>query len=137
MGILKSFSLILVFIVTFLFFLPKQNLYFLLEKELYKHEIVISDEKFSSNLFNFEFTDATLYIKGVDIALLNKVNLSLDGLNIRSKEIGNLNSSFDLDTKSIVINFNPTKAFVRDYKSVLKQFKKEKNGKYRYNYELF
>jgi|GEM_PF-4580544 len=137
MSILKYFSLVLIFIVTFLFFLPKQNIYFLLEKELYKHEIVISNEKFNSKLYNFEFKDANLYIKGVDVALLNKVNLSIDGLNISSKEIGNVSTSFDLETKSIVINFNPTKAFIKEYKTALKYFKKEKNGKYRYNYELF
>lgn len=137
MSILKAFSLILVFIVTFLFFLPKQNIYFFLENELSKHEIIISDEKFTSSLTNFEFVDANLYIKGVNIALLNKVNLSLDGLNISSKEIGNVSTSFDIDTRSIVIDFNPTKVFIKDYKTVLKQFKKEKNGKYRYEYVLF
>ncbi len=137
MGILKAIALIIVFCLSTILFLPKQSLYFALEKELKQYEVVISDEKFTPLMFGFKLENASLYLKGVNIASLDIVSLSLDGLTASSKEIGSANTKIDMTNKSLIVNFKPTKFFVGQYKTVLKYFKKQNDGVYKYEYKLF
>jgi hypothetical protein len=137
MKILKSFALIVVFFFSLLIFLPKQNIYYLAEQKLSKYDIVISNETFISDMFGFRLENAFVYVKGVNIASLDKVNVSFSGVSILSKEIGKAMTLIDIENKSLVIDFEPTKNFIREYKMVLKYFKKQKNGVYKYEYKLF
>ena len=136
MKILKYISMIAVFCIAILLFLPKQNIYFAIEKELKKYDIIISGEKFTSHLLGFNLENAVLYVQDVNIAKLNKVNISLSGIDISSKEIGYAYTFIDIGTKSFIVNFEPTKTFIKKYKIVLKYFKKQKNGVYKYEYKL-
>ncbi len=137
MTILKTISYIVLFCFTLLYFLPKQSLYFLAEYELNKYDVIISDEKFKSNIDGIELEDAIIYIKGVNIAKLDKVNISLFGIDVSSKSIGEAYTSLDIDNRSLVVNFEPTKTFINKYKIVLKYFEKQKDGTFKYEYKLF
>lgn len=136
MKFLKVISFIVVIILSLLVFLPKQSLYFLAEHELKKYDVVISDEKFIPNLFGFKLEDAELHVKGVNIAKLNSVDISLSGASVFSKDIGRANAYISIDNQSVVIDFEPTKTFIKKYKVALKYFKKLERGKYKYEYKL-
>ncbi len=138
MRIFKILIFTIVFCISFLVFLPKVNLYYLCEQELKKYDVVIFDEQFKSKLFGFELTNGSLNIKDVNIAILDKVDVSIiNGIIIKSKEIGLVNVKLDINTQNIVVDFQPTQTFRQKYKMALKYFKKLKNGDLRYEYELF
>ncbi len=137
MRLLKLIAFMVLFCFTFLLFFPKQNLYFLVEKELKKYDIVISDEIFLSQFLGFELQDAFLYIKGVKVAKIDNAKISLFGIKISSKEIGNANTKININNKSIIVNFKPTKNFIVNYSLILQHLKKQKNGNYHYEYKFF
>ncbi|MCK4441669.1 MAG: hypothetical protein KAU90_06660, partial [Sulfurovaceae bacterium] len=72
--IIGGFFLLLIFLVIFA---PKQHIYYLLEKELAKNDIVISHEKFSDNLLGLSITDADIYVKGIKMAHIKSFNLDI------------------------------------------------------------
>ncbi len=73
--ILKFFTYVLVFIFSLIFFLPKESLYNLLEKELKKYDVIVSDEKRYEGAFSFKIEDADIYVKGINLANANKVKI--------------------------------------------------------------
>jgi len=137
MKILRYIALIISFELAIIIFLPKQNLYFMMEKELKKYDVIISNEKFSSSILGFSLENASLYIKGVNVATLNKVNISLYKIDVLSKKIGYAKTSINFENRSIGIDLKPEKEFVKKYKIIKKYFKKQKNGVYKYEYKLF
>jgi len=54
---------------------PKQELYFLLEKELKKNDIIISNERFVDRWYGLEIYDADIYVKGIKIAKAESLKL--------------------------------------------------------------
>jgi len=72
--IISGFFLLLIFLVIFA---PKQQIYYLLEKELAQNDIVISNEKFSDKLFGLTITDADIYVKGIKMAQIKSVDLNI------------------------------------------------------------
>ena len=56
---------------------PKQELYFLLEKELEKNDIIISNERFIDTWYGLEISDADIYIKGIKLANVESLKLHL------------------------------------------------------------
>jgi len=137
MRFLRYTVFVIIFIFTFLLLLPKQNLYYALEHKLKKYDVIISNEKFTSNLFGFELDDAKIYAKEVNVASLQNIDVSFGEIDIKSKEIGNSKATLDILNQSIIINFEPTKTFIGKYKIVLKYFKRQRNGVYKYEYKLF
>jgi hypothetical protein len=65
------------FLFFLLIFAPKQEIYFKIEKELQKEGIVISNEKFSYNLWGLSIEDADIFLKGAKIAKVKSLNLSI------------------------------------------------------------
>ncbi len=137
MKILRLVALVISFLLAIIFFSPKQNLYFMMEKELKKYDVIISNEKFSFSMLGFTLEDATLYIKGVNVATLNKVNISLYKIDVESENIGYAKTSINFENRSIGIDLKPKKEFIKKYKIIKKYFKKQKNGVYKYEYKLF
>ncbi len=118
---MRFFKIILIIFITIgsiFLFLPKQNIYYLGEYELKKYNIIISDEKFKSELLGFELNNAKLYLKGVNIATLDTVRLSLLGANLTSKEIGSGYMKLNFQNYSVDLFFKPTKKFIQKYKIV-------------------
>lgn len=69
-----GFFLLLLFL---LLFSPKQEIYYLLEKQLEKDGIVISNEKFSDTLFGLTIYDADIFVKGINMAKVKSLKLNI------------------------------------------------------------
>jgi len=72
-------------------FMPKQELYYKLEKELAKNDIKINEKRLESGLFSLTLHESDIYVKGIKLATVEKVNfftllfyskVSLDQLHI-------------------------------------------------------
>jgi len=56
---------------------PKQELYYLLEKELKKNGVIISNETFKDRWFGFVIENADIYVKGAKMAQVSKLEFNL------------------------------------------------------------
>ena len=56
---------------------PKEELYYLLEKELKRDGIIISNEKVQDKWFGFVIENADIYIKGAKMANVSKLELNI------------------------------------------------------------
>ncbi len=74
--ILKFFVYLFVFVFALLFFLPKESLYNLAEKELKKYEVIVSNEKREEKAFSLHITDGDIYVKGIKVAELKSAKIS-------------------------------------------------------------
>lgn len=57
-----------------LFFMPKQELYFKLEKELAKNEIKINEQSIEEGLFSLTLHESKIYVKGIKLATVQKID---------------------------------------------------------------
>ncbi len=142
MKILKSITLIIIFCFSSLFFLPKQSLYYKIEQELVKYDVILSEELIISSPFSLKIKGAILYIKGINIAKIDDINIAFNSVDISSKTIGYATAKIDIQKQSIIVNFEPTRKFIKEYKMVLKYFKKQNttssiNEVYQYEYRFF
>ena len=62
----KLFIYLLFFLSFVLILLPKESIYNLLEQELSKQNIIISDEKRDEKLFSLDISDAKVYYQGIE-----------------------------------------------------------------------
>ncbi len=65
------------FLFFLLIFAPKQEIYYKIEKELQKNDIVISNEKFSDNLWGLSIKDADIFVKGIKVAKVKSLDLNI------------------------------------------------------------
>jgi len=77
---------------------PKQELYFLLEKELAKNDIVISNERFVDRWYGLEIYDADIYVKGIKMATTESLKLYIFFL---YNKLSVTNTKIEVDPKSI------------------------------------
>ena len=71
--ILKLFLYLFTFIVFFILFLPKESFYNLLEKELEKSQIVVSNETRKEKLFSFSVMNADIFYQGINMAKVDDI----------------------------------------------------------------
>ena len=71
--ILKLFLYFVAFIVFFIIFLPKESFYNLLEKELEKSQIVVSNETKNEKLFSFSVLNADIFYQKIIMAKVDDV----------------------------------------------------------------
>ena len=76
MQMVKNFFIgIIVFLFAIVLFMPKQELYFKLENYLSSaHNIKINEKKIEENLFSLSIYDADIYVKGLKIAKIEKID---------------------------------------------------------------
>lgn len=74
--IFKLVIYFIVFLLSLLILLPKQGAYNLLEKELAKKDVVISDEIRDEKLFTLNIIDSKLYYQGIEVANTSNVSIS-------------------------------------------------------------
>ena len=65
------------FIVSLMAFFPKENIYFLLEKELKNFDVIISKEHVSSTLLSLNLQKLEVTTKGIESALIEDVSVTL------------------------------------------------------------
>ena len=76
MQVVKNIFLgILVLWFAFLAFMPKTELYYLLEKELLKNDIKLNEQSIDEGIFSLKLHGVKLFAKGVHIADIKKVEL--------------------------------------------------------------
>lgn len=76
---MKKFLKILIYIFTFIFaiflFLPKESIYYLIEENLFKNKIVISNEFINENLFGLDISNGQIYYENINVASVDKIEL--------------------------------------------------------------
>ena len=78
MQMVKRFFLgSLLFLIFLIVLAPKRELYYKLEHELKKRDIIISDEDFKPNPFGFTITNANIYFKGLKVANFDSLDLKI------------------------------------------------------------
>lgn len=87
----KFLIYIFVFVIFFIIFLPKESFYNLLEKELEKNQIVVSNEIKEDKAFSFFVSNADIFYQGINGAKIDELtfktyfvytNISLKNINI-------------------------------------------------------
>jgi len=58
-----------------LVFMPKRALYFKLENALSKQGVVIDEKRINEGFFTLNIEDATIYVKGIEVAKVKEINL--------------------------------------------------------------
>ncbi|MBD3792584.1 MAG: hypothetical protein IE889_00260 [Campylobacterales bacterium] len=56
---------------------PKEEIYYLLEQELNKQDIIISNEQFTDRWYGLEINHADIYVKGINMAQVGSLRLNL------------------------------------------------------------
>jgi hypothetical protein len=69
------FITFIVFCFAFLVFMPKQELYFTLEKELAKQDIEINEESLKESVFGLTAKNVTFYFKGIKVATAQEIDI--------------------------------------------------------------
>ena len=69
------FITFIVFLFALLVFMPKQELYFTLEKELAKQDIEINEQSIEEGVFSLNLIQPVIYVKGIKIATIEKINI--------------------------------------------------------------
>ena len=98
-----------------MYFSPKANIYFALEHELKKRDVIISNESVIDNGFSLELQNAELFFKSVKSADVETLNVKIFGiynsLSMSGIKLSPTASSFvPLNVESVVISytiFNP------------------------------
>lgn len=136
-NIVKIFAICVTFCFSLVIFSPKINLYYAVKKDLKKHHILITNDKFVNTKLGFNLENAYLHLKGINIGSLDNVEIVLNSISISSQELGWIDGKINIFTSNISIKFKPTAMFLTKYKVILKDFTKQKNGVYEYEYKLF
>ena len=75
--LLRFFAYTLFFVVALMAFVPKSSLYYLLEQNLKKYNVVISDEQLTESLLSLSIANANISTKGIDSAIIGKSDVTL------------------------------------------------------------
>jgi len=83
------FIAFLVFWFALLLFMPKESLYYALEKNLETQGLKINEKSIETGLFSLNLIDADIYFKGINVAHVEKINIFtlLFTTNINIKEL--------------------------------------------------
>jgi len=66
----------ILFVVWFvlILFMPKEEIYFRVEQELVKNEIVLNEESRNEGLFSLSLKNVTVYVKGIPLVTAEEIN---------------------------------------------------------------
>lgn len=74
--IFKIMILFLVFLISLFIFLPKEGFYNLIEKEISKQNIIISDETKNSKTFGINIKNSEVYYDRINTAFIKDIDIS-------------------------------------------------------------
>jgi len=74
--LVKVVLLVALFFTSFLYFLPKKNIYFQLEKELYKKHVVILDETFKEKPFGLLIKNMEVFYDGLNAGIASNLDFT-------------------------------------------------------------
>lgn len=156
---MKTITLILVFILTFLISFPKNKVYELVLDNLAKYDVsIVSQDKDISSL-GIELDNNNIYLSGAKIAKVSKIDFEMYRIkanNIRfsgsfkqmlpsieealvyiklgdflnvTGKFGTIVGNLDISNKKIILTANITSNMYNKYRNVFKIFKKSKDTK--------
>ena len=96
------FAYVIFFILALMYFTPKTSLYYMLEKELIKYDVVISDEIVHDNGFSLSLEGSNLYVKDIESAYVK-------GLDVKLFALYNALSIEDITLSEVAGSFIPVK----------------------------
>lgn len=73
--VVKSISLVVVFLFSILVFLPKESIYFFIEKKLSENGAILSNEQINSTFSGFEIKGADIFYQNIAIANVDKISV--------------------------------------------------------------
>ena len=139
--ILKLFLYLFTFIVFFILFLPKESFYNLLEKELEKSQIIVSNETKKEKLFSFSVLNADIFYQGINMAKVDDITfaysiLDVNKINIKSNgTFGEVSGNINILKREIRIELNASALMKNSYSNLLRSMKFE-NERYIYEYKF-
>jgi len=71
----KILLVIVVIIFSIMIFAPKRELYYLLENQLIKYDIIINNEDIEEGLFLLHINHPDIYVKGIELAKIDKIDI--------------------------------------------------------------
>ncbi len=74
--LLKSIFIVLLFLTTFLIFLPKEGLYNLLETKLLEQNIIVSNEIREEKPFGLNINGSEIYYNGINTAFIKDIDFT-------------------------------------------------------------
>jgi hypothetical protein len=103
------------FITAFMYFMPKESVYYFLEKQLQQQEIIISSESVMDNGFSLTVTGADISVKSISSAVISRVDVGFfvvyNFINLQNIKLSSTVKSFiplHIDNIDIVYSiFNP------------------------------
>jgi len=167
----KFFAYLLFFLGALLYFIPKESLYFLGEKELQKYHVVIAHESVKDRGFSLALRHLDLYVESIQSATIERVDVALfafyneieaENIHLSSAvasmfptkiahvdvkysvinplnvtftaegDFGTLHGVANIKERKVVALLKPSSLMLRNYKSTLRNFKKQANGEYKY-----
>lgn len=139
--ILKLFLYLFVFIVFFILFLPKESFYNLLEKELEKSQIIVSNETKKDKPFSFSVLNTDIFYQGINMAKVDDITfaysiLDVNKINIKSNgTFGEVSGDINILKREIKIELNASALMKNSYSNLLRSMKFE-NERYIYEYKF-
>ncbi len=115
--VIYIFLFLFTFIISFIAFMPKKNIYFYIEKELNKNRVLIYNEKIKETPIELDIKDGIINYQGLDIAKFNDINFkpylfinTLKAKGIKLLDIAK--EALDLEIDSIVLKETLLKPFI-------------------------
>jgi len=71
----KTVIILVAFWLAVIMMMPKEELYYLLERELEKKDIKISSEKISEGWFTLSIKEPSVYVKGIKVATIEEIDI--------------------------------------------------------------
>lgn len=114
--LLKLIFLPILFIFSLLVFLPKEQMYNLLEEELAKKSIIVSNELREEKTFNLNISGAEVFYDGLNVSFISNIDFDFyllkNSVNAKNIRISDSFSSFvpskinTFDLEYSILNFN-------------------------------
>ena len=120
--LLKFVAFFFFFIFALILFAPKESFYYLLEQNLKKFDVIISNEKLENKMLSLNIRNLDISVKGIKSLKIKKANIEILGL-YNAVELQNMQLS------SLVENYLPAKINKVDiYYTILHPLQLKVNG---------
>ena len=96
--VLKLFAYIFFFVLALIYFIPKESVYYYVEKELLQEKVILSNEEIVDSGFSLELKSAKISYDSIQSANVESVNIKIfllyNSLSLRNIELSSVVSSF-------------------------------------------
>jgi hypothetical protein len=72
----KSIIVFVIAWIAIIVLMPKQELYYKLEEELAKHDIILNEDQIDEGLFSLKLKQVTVYYKGISVATIEEMKMA-------------------------------------------------------------